>query len=125
MIDGRVTQGLEAVVPVTVRGRDRASATLSFTIDTGFDGYLCLPPEQVAGLDLARVGAPVVVLGDGRQAELDLYSAFAEWQGRLVPVSVLGVEGGALLGMSLLHGNRLTMDVVADGPLRIDPLAGA
>jgi len=123
VIDGRVTQDLEAVVPVTVRGRDRASATLSFTIDTGFDGYLCLPAEQVRGLDLAPVGAQVVVLGDGREAELDLYAAFVEWQGRLVPVSVLELEGGALLGMSLLHGSRVTMDIVAEGPLRIEQLS--
>lgn len=37
--------------------------------------------------------------------------------------AVLGIEGGALLGMALLHGSRLSMDVVADGPLRIEPIS--
>ena len=122
MIAGRVSPKLEAVVAVTVRGRNRTVAALRCVVDTGFDGCLCVSSEQVAGLDLAPVGTQPVVLGDGSEARLKLFEAIVEWHGQLVPVPVLEVEGGALLGMALLHGSQLTMDVVDDGAVRIGPM---
>jgi clan AA aspartic protease len=123
MIEGRVSPGLEAIVPVTVRGRHGARRSLRFVIDTGFDGFVCLSGEQVAALDLAAVGSQRVVLGDGREVQLRLFQAVVEWHGELVPVPVLEVEEGALLGMALLRGSRMTLDIVPNGPLRVTPLA--
>jgi clan AA aspartic protease len=122
MIAGRVSRYLDATAPLVVRGPDRSAATIGCVIDTGFDGALCLPPEQVAALQLTPIGSQLVVLGDGSEAELALYEAAVEWHGRLVLVPALEAEGGALLGMALLHGSRMTMDIVENGPLQIEPL---
>ena len=122
MIAGRVSPQLEAVVPLRVWGRSHTVATLRFVVDTGFDGFVCVSAEQADALDLAPVGTQPVVLGDGSSARLKLFEAVVEWHGEHVPVPVLEVEGGPLLGMALLHGSRMTMDIVADGPLRIEPL---
>jgi len=125
MIAGRVNRYLDATAPLVVRGPNHATATLGFTIDTGFDGSVCLPPEQVAALQLVPLGTQLVILGDGSEAELAMYEAAVEWHGRLVLVPALEVEGGALLGMALLHGSRMTMDIVENGPLQIEPLRGS
>ena len=81
------------------------------------------PPEQVAALRLVPLGAQIVVLGNGSEAELALYEVAVEWHGRLTVVPALEIEGGALIGMALLRGSRLAMDVVEDGPVRIEPIA--
>jgi len=122
MITGRVSPQLEAAIPLTLRGRDGTGATLRVVIDTGFDGSLCLPPDRVEALRLFPLGVQVVLLGDGTEAELGLYQVDVEWHGRLVVAPALEVEGGALLGMALLRGCRLTMDVADGGPVTIEPL---
>jgi clan AA aspartic protease len=122
MIAGRVNGYLDAMVPLVVRGPNRGAATVEFTIDTGFDGSVCLAPEEVAALQLPPIGTQVVVLGDGSEAELALYEAAVEWHGQVVLVPALEAEGSALLGMALLHGSRMTMDIVENGPLQIEPL---
>ena len=45
------------------------------------------------------------------------------WQGEERIVQVLSTDDGkALVGMSLLYGNRLTLEVVPDGKVTIEPL---
>lgn len=124
MITGRVTPHYEAAVSVVLRGRNRTFAPVQFVIDTGFDGCLCLPPEEVAALGLSPMGAQRVVLGDGSEAELVIYEVGVEWHGRLVEVTALEAEGAPLLGMAMLRGSLLTMEVVAAGLVRIDPIPG-
>jgi hypothetical protein len=53
---------------------------------------------------------------------LDAYRGTVLWDGRERPVVVLATEGGSAIGMSLLYGYRLAIDVVASGPVRIEPL---
>jgi len=125
MITGRVSPQLEAAIPLALRGQNRTAATLRVVIDTGFDGSLCLPPEQVAAFQLIPLGAQVAILGDGSEAELAVYEVAVEWHGRLVIAPALEAEGGALLGMALLHGSRLTMDVVESGQLQIERIPQA
>ena len=35
---------------------------------------------------------------------------------------LLDADGGPLVGMSLLYGSRVTLDVVDGGPITIEPL---
>ena len=45
------------------------------------------------------------------------------WHEREREVIVLQADGGPLLGMSLLYGNRVTMDIVENGDVAIDELS--
>ena len=92
------------------------------TVDTGFTGALCLPPDVVRSLSLPLVGRGVAVLADGRAVETRVHRARVLWHGRERVARVLATEGGPLVGMSLLRGSRLTVDVVPGGAVRIEGL---
>jgi len=91
-------------------------------VDTGFTSYLTLPVVTVAALSLARHSGGKAVLGDGSARRFDICSAEVEWGGtwRALLVSVLGNE--TLLGMRLLEGHKLVIDVVPGGLVEILPL---
>ncbi|MBM4031671.1 MAG: clan AA aspartic protease [Planctomycetes bacterium] len=122
MITGRVTQRYEAAIPVVLRGRNQAISRVVCVIDTGFDGCLCLPPEDVAALGLTLKGAQPVVLGDGSEAELLSYEVEVEWHGQLFLVSALRAESVPLVGMAMLRGSKVTMEVVTHGGVRVEPM---
>jgi predicted aspartyl protease len=60
---GRVDgDGREAILPLTVIGRSGVRAEVEATVDTGFTGSLCLPPDVVRSLSVPFVGRGVAVL---------------------------------------------------------------
>jgi len=122
MIDGCVTSERKAVVSLSLEGPSGQQRATNAVIDTGFTGYLALPAEQVSQLGLRFLGARIGVLADGRPAVLNAFRAVVEWHGERRSVPALEVQGSALLGMALLHGSRMTMDIVENGPLQIEPL---
>lgn len=123
MITGRVTTERQAVVRLDVHGPQGRSEPTETAIDTGFTGFLALPSGLVARLGLPCVGLKAAILADGRRVLLNQFEAFVEWAGRRRRVPVLEVERGALLGMALLGGFRIIMDIADEGPVRIEPLA--
>lgn len=91
-------------------------------IDTGFTGFLTLPWDVVTALGLSLVGNRRATLGDGSVVVLDLYLATVLWHEQEREVLVLQAEGGALVGMSLLYGSRVVLDVVEGGEVTIATL---
>jgi len=123
MIVGRVTADREAVVPVPVEAADGQSHAIEAVIDTGFTEFLALPSARIASLHLPLAGLQRMTLADGTVAVLAVYEVGVHWHGARRTVQVLEVEGGALLGMALLDGSRMTMDVCAGGEVSIEPMA--
>jgi clan AA aspartic protease len=122
MIQGRVTSQRQALITVEVYGPRGPSEPADMIVDTGFTGFLALPSDLIARLGLPCLGLRTAFLADGREAVLNLFEAVMEWHGQLRRVLALEVRRGALLGMALLHGSRLTMDAVENGPVRIEPI---
>jgi clan AA aspartic protease len=122
MIEGAVHGQSDAIVELAVLGPDGAKERLDFRIDTGFDGALTLHSAAVAALGLSQTGTKWVRLADGRTVVCDVCDAHVEWDGALRPVGVQIADIGSLLGMALLGGHRLWMDVVDGGVVRISPL---
>jgi clan AA aspartic protease len=91
-------------------------------IDTGFNGYLTLPPDLIPLLQLASAGSRQAILGDGSTVTMNNYLATVSWHGSNREVLALESNGGPLIGMSLLHGSRLTMDVADHGDVTIQEL---
>ena len=120
---GTVTARREATVEIRIKAPRKRSRTVRAVVDTGFTESLALPRQEIDRLGLRARGSQRIVLADGTRTTLDVYTAVVRWQGveRLVPA--IEVKGAALLGMALLHGSRLTLDAVPDGPVRIEPLA--
>ncbi len=122
MITGTVTANREAVIELEVVGSNQREKKVEAVIDTGFNGYLTLPSDLINSLKLQLAGNRRATLGDGNVVVLDVYLAKVLWHGQKQDVLVLQTDGGPLVGMSLLHGSRVTLDVVDGGDVTIDPL---
>ena len=122
MMTGRITPDREAVLDLVVVGSGRKQATLEAVIDTGFNGYLVLSSNLAHRLEFQLVGNRRATLGDGHSIVLDAYLGTVIWHGRERAILVLQAEGGQLIGMSLLLGSRVTLDVTDGGNVTIDPL---
>lgn len=122
MISGQVNASREAVIQVQVRGGGGQTEVVAGAIDTGFTGFLTLAPGVVAALQLPFWETSEFTLADGTDAAFSIYMATVRWDGQDRAVFVLATEGGPLVGMSLLYGCRLTMDVVDGGAVTIEAL---
>ena len=122
MLTGRVKRSREAVVIVAVHGRGARRIETEAAIDTGFTGDLTLPPQFVSELELPLAGSTIATLADGRTTSLDWFEASVEWHGELREAAVIQAEGDVLLGMGLLEGSRVTLEVVDGGAVTIERL---
>ena len=112
----------EAIVELEVSGLGQPTQQIEAVIDTGYNGYLTLPSHLVTSLQLPFVGHRRGTLADGSVARLDAYLATVVWHGQPKDVLISQAAGTPLIGMSLLQGSRLTMDVVDGGDVTIDEL---
>ena len=121
MIRGVVNARREAVLTLRVVG-PVGEIDVSAVIDTGFTGTLTLPVAVVTKLGLVWSSRGSAILANGTEGEFDLYAAEVEWGGlrRGVLVSAVGTE--VLLGMKLLAGHGLWVEVVSGGVVEIRPL---
>src|SRR5262245_49239554 len=113
MITGTVIQN-EATIEIEVTG---ASVTqqISAVIDTGYNGYLTLPGNLVSALQLAFAGHRRATLADGSVVVLDVYLASVIWYGQQKDVLVSQAAGTPLIGMAMLRGSRLSIEVTDGG----------
>ena len=51
-----------------------------------------------------------------------MYAAVVIWDGERISLPVFGLGDTPLVGMALLRGNRVAIDVEEGGPVAIDPL---
>jgi clan AA aspartic protease len=121
MITGTFSQR-RAYVNLTVHGPNGQEGTVEFVLDTGFTGALTLPAAACTALSLVAARIQPARLVDGSRVLLDVYEAALAWSGGERVVEVLAMEGAPLLGMSLLYGSRLLIDVIDGGPITITPL---
>lgn len=120
MIAGIVTAYREAVISVTVRGLEEQE--VEAVIDTGFDGWLTLPASLVANLRLPWRRRSRAMLADGNEVLFDVYEATVIWDGRPRRIAVDCVDSDPLIGMSLLDGYELTVQVIDGGRVGIKAL---
>jgi len=121
MITGHFSQR-RAYVNLTVRGPNGQEGTVEFVLDTGFTGATTLPAAACSALGLSTRRIQPARLADGSRVILDVYEAGLLWDGSERLVEVLAMESAPLLGMALLYGSRLTVDVIDGGPITITPL---
>lgn len=87
-----------------------------------FDGSLTLPPSVIATLGLPWRRRGRVLLADGSERVCDIFEATLIWDSvpRRIPVDA--AETVPLIGMSLLYGHELTIQVVDGGEVTITTL---
>ncbi len=73
-------------------------------------------------LNLARGIPRFAELATGGIAMLSSYTATILWGGQLRSIQVIETDSETLLGMELLHGSRVTLDVRDGGTVVVDAL---
>jgi len=121
MITGRVTADA-AVIAVQLCGTNGQIETVEAILDTGFNGFLTLPLEQITRLGFPYEGNLEAVLGDGRDTTMDMFLGTVLWEGHLREGTVLAAEGTPLVGMALLRGSQVTLEVQDGGRVTLEPL---
>lgn len=122
-MQGVVSQRCEATLPLLVASANGKRQLVEAVIDTGFNGFLCLPPVIITALDLSWNASDIVTLGDGSETLFDLYAASVIWDGQYLEIDVAESETEPLIGMALLYGYGLLIDVVEGGAVRIEALS--
>ncbi|MEK6322753.1 MAG: clan AA aspartic protease [Acidobacteriota bacterium] len=121
MIAGSVSDSSEAIIGLVVSGPGGAT-NINAVVDTGFDGSLSLPPALISRLSLPLHGRGRAVLGDGTRTVFDLYEATVIWDGLTRRIWVDEADTDPLVGMGLLYGYELTIEVVKGGAVAIELL---
>lgn len=113
---------LEPRIELDIAGVDRQFRTIAVTVDTGFTGWLTLPPDLIRELDLPYRGTRDAVLADGQELSVDLYAALISWDGQLLPSIVHQSDSTPLVGMHLMTGYHLAVDVREGGTVTLSTL---
>ncbi len=122
MIEGHVNSHRELVVPVRLLDANEHVHRSEAVVDTGFEGYLSLSPEQIRAMGLRFSQRIDMVVATGRTFEVNSYFAIAIWRGERRPIRVLEAENTPLIGTALLWGSLLTAEVIDNGAITIGSL---
>jgi clan AA aspartic protease len=93
-------------------------------VDTGFNAYLTLPPALIDTLRLSRTNTVRGILADGSESFFDMCEARVRWNRRILQIPVQEADATPLVGMALLDGCELKMEVRERGKVTIRPLRG-
>ena len=120
MIEGVVNASYEAVVTLSLRGPDGDVRDIEAVIDTGYSGFLTLPPRLVAELELPFVTSAQAILANGSEETFDVHGVNVLWDGRPVAVDAYASDTTPLVGMRLLDQCDLYLQVRHGGRVRIE-----
>ncbi|MBI4779758.1 MAG: clan AA aspartic protease [Oscillatoriophycideae cyanobacterium NC_groundwater_1537_Pr4_S-0.65um_50_18] len=115
MITGVVNADFEPIIPLSIRRSNGAVFLQDAIVDTGFNGWLSLPPDLITELNLIWKRRGRAILGDGSECVFDVYEAVVVWDGALLTIPVDEADSDLLVGMSLMEGYQLTIQVAEDG----------
>jgi clan AA aspartic protease len=122
MIEGAVHGNTDPIIELTVRGPEGRAECLDFKVDTGFDGALTLHSAVVSALGLQPSGIQRIALADGSIIVCQVCGGVVDWDGASRSVEVQVSDSVSLLGMALLAGHQVRIDVEDGGAVRISPL---
>jgi clan AA aspartic protease len=79
-VSGRVTAN-HGVLDIALRLQHQPDLTVEFVVDTGFVGYLTLPPAAIAVLGLPFLRRIVANLADDSTIHVSVHAATIIWDG--------------------------------------------
>lgn len=123
MMFGVVSSMREATISLVVSNANRQTLMIDAVIDTGYTGYLSLPPKNIVALNLPWTGTDRGTLGDGSEVTFQIYAATIIWDGQYKSIPVNEAETDPLVGMSLLYGYDLQIRAVEGGNVTIKAIA--
>ena len=119
MITGIVNADFEPIISLSLQGADGQIYTQDAIVDTGFNGWLSLPPELIAQLNLSWKRRGRAILGDGSECVFNVYEAIVVWDGYLLTIPIDEADSEPLIGMSLMEGYQLMVQVFEGGLVKL------
>lgn len=119
MITGIVNADFEPIIPLSVFGFDGKIYTQDAVIDTGFNGWLSLPTDLITRLNLRWKRRGRAILGDGSECVFNVYEAVVVWDGVPLTIPIDEADSEPLVGMSLMEGYQLMVQVFEGGSVEL------
>jgi clan AA aspartic protease len=116
---GGIVRDREARIRLRVGGPKSQGEEIDAVVDTGYTASLSLAPTLIVSLGLKWKGFGRGILADGSECTFDVYLAKVIWDGKERSVLVDEADTDPLVGMSLLDGYELNMQVRTGGKLTI------
>ncbi len=120
MISGVVNERLEAVVSLELRGPKGDVRMFDAIVDTGYDGYLTVAPRTVAELGLPLASTGRARLADGSVIGFGIHHGTVIWDGQALLIELDEADTTPLVGMAMLDGHDLHLEVAAGGRVTIE-----
>ena len=121
MIAG-IVRDFEPIIPLSVCGSDLKVYKQDAIVDTGFDGWLSLPPDLIAQLNLRWKRRGRAILADGSECVFNVYEAIVLWDGDPLTIPVDEADSDPLIGMSLMEGYQLIVQVFEGGLVELSKI---
>jgi clan AA aspartic protease len=122
MITGVVNAHLEATIRLTLRGPNGQIRRVNAVIDTGFDGWLSLPPAFIAHLGLSWHRRGRAILADASESVFDIYVGAVVWDRRKRAIPIDEADTTPLVGTALLAEYELKAEFRPRGKVTIKRL---
>lgn len=120
MIRGKISSDLVPSIPLTLLSDSGYRREIQAVLDTGFNSELTVPSRLIGEFGMKPLGNVRMFLGDGSEHLCPTYEATIEWDGLPMVVVAEACDLAPMVGMSLLRGYRVIMDVEPDGELTIE-----
>ena len=123
MIQGVVNAAYEAVVSLTLQSAEGRTQEIEAVVDTGYTGFLTLPPTLVneLGLPFAYVGRAFLANDD--QVEFNVHNVTLVWDDEPREIEADATGSTPLVGMLLLDRHSLNIEVESGGEVVIQAMA--
>ncbi|MCC3413363.1 MAG: clan AA aspartic protease [Microcoleus sp. PH2017_29_MFU_D_A] len=115
MITGVVNGDYEPILRISIYSNNGELYERDAVVDTGFNGWLSLPPDLVVILGLPWQRRGRAILADGSESIFDIYEATILWDSQPVTIPIDEADSDPLIGMSLMDGYELTIQIVDSG----------
>ncbi|MDE2781273.1 MAG: clan AA aspartic protease [Chloroflexota bacterium] len=119
MIEGMVNAAYEAVVSLSLQGAEGQTQDIEAVVDTGYTGFLTLPPALVDELELPFAYVGRAFLANDDQVEFHVHDVTLLWDGEPRDIEADATGSTPLVGMLLLNGHDLKTQVGDGGRVMI------
>jgi clan AA aspartic protease len=122
VIRGVVNKLRDATIHLILRGPNGTELEIDAIVDTGYTGSLTLPTSIVNALGLPKRAVGSATMADGSIRSFDIHAVEIEWDGSSREVLTSAVGREPLLGMRLLEGYELRIQIESGGIVEVRKL---
>ena len=115
MIQGVVNAAYEAVVTLPLQDPNGRTRVIEAVVDTGYSGFLTLPTTLVTELGLTFAYMGQAFLANDAEVDFDVHYVTVLWDGQPRDIEADATGSTPLVGMLLLSGHNLNIDVEDGG----------